>query len=574
MSKQKRRYRSQDAYGKNDKDGFIHRSWMLAQGFPEDVFDGRPIIGICNTWSEITPCNSNLRELADYVKRGVWESGGLPLEFPVTSLGETQMRPTAMLFRNLLSMDVEEAIRANPIDGVVLLGGCDKTSPGQLMGAASVDLPTIVVSSGPMLNGKFRGRDIGSGTDVWKFDAAVKSGEMTNEEFRSAETGMSRSRGFCNTMGSASSFASIAEAFGVALPMNGTAPGVIAERQRMSHKAGRAIVKLVENDLKLSHFLTRSAFENVIRVHAAIGGSTNTVIHLLALARRVGVPLDLSDFDRLTRDIPLLVDIMPSGRYLMEEFHYAGGIPAVMHELRDYLHTDCPTVSGETIGSMAKRDSDTIGPVVRTLSCPVKANAGTVVLSGNIAPRGAILKPSAASPHLLTHTGPALVFEDIEDYKARIDDPDLDVTPETILVLRGCGPKGYPGMPEVANMGLPKKLLAQGLKDMVRISDARMSGTAFGTVILHVCPEAADDGPLGLIRTGDIISLDVEARTLDVLVPDDVLALRDNPTAQAFEPVNRGYVHLYQTTVEQADEGCDLDFLKGSSGSHVSRESH
>lgn len=566
--------RSQLVYGRDDKDGFIHRSWMLSQGFPADVFDGRPIIGICNTWSEITPCNSHLRELADYVKRGVWEMGGLPLEFPVTSLGETQMRPTAMLFRNLLSMDVEESIRANPIDGVVLLGGCDKTSPGQLMGAASVDLPTIVVSSGPMLNGKFRGRDIGSGTDVWKFDAAVKSGEMTPEEFRSAETGMSRSRGVCNTMGSASSFASIAEAFGVAMPMNGTAPGVVAERQRISHEAGRAIVKLVENDQKLSHFLTRPAFENAIRVHAAIGGSTNTVIHLLALARRVGVPLDLSDFDTLTRDIPLLVDVMPSGRYLMEEFHYAGGVPAVMHELRDYLHTDCPTVNGETIGAIARRDPDTVGPVIRTLSDPVKANAGTVVLSGNIAPRGAIMKPSAASPHLLTHTGPALVFDNIEDYKARIDDPDLDVTADTVLVLRGCGPKGYPGMPEVANMRLPAKLLAQGLRDMVRISDGRMSGTAFGTVVLHASPEAADGGPLGLIRTGDRVSLDVEARSLELLVADDILLSRDNLTEQEFEPIDRGYVHLYQTTVEQADEGCDLGFLRGSSGDQVSRESH
>jgi len=572
--KQKPTLRSQEAYGKPDKDGFIHRSWMMAQGFPEDVFDGRPVIGICNTWSEITPCNSHLRELAEYVKRGVWEMGGLPLEFPVTSLGETQMRPTAMLFRNLLSMDVEESIRGNPIDGVVLLGGCDKTSPGQLMGAASVDLPTIIVSSGPMLNGKFRGRDIGSGTDVWKFDAEVKAGRMTQAEFSAAEAGMSRSRGVCMTMGSASSFASIAEALGLALPMNGTAPGVIAERQRMAHQAGREIVRLVKDGLKLSHFLTREAFENAIKVHSAIGGSTNTVIHLLAIARRIGVELSLEDFDTLTQDIPLLVNVQPSGQYLMEEFHYSGGVPGVFARLGSRLHQTAPTVSGATIGDIAAAANIWMDDVICTVEKPVKPDAGTIVLKGNIAPNGAIMKPSAASPALLNHTGPALVFEDIEDYKSRIDDPDLDVTKDTVLVLRGCGPMGYPGMPEVGNMALPRKLLAQGISYMVRVSDARMSGTAYGTVVLHVSPEAAAGGPLGLIRTGDMITLNASKRILSVDVSDTVLASRDNPTQMAFKPVSRGYAHLYQTRVEQADVGCDLDFLKGGSGSEVKRESH
>lgn len=566
--------RSQSAYGKQDKDGFIHRSWMKAQGFPEDVFDGRPVIGICNTWSEITPCNSHLRDLAEYVKRGVWEMGGLPLEFPVSSLGETQMRPTAMLFRNLLAMDVEEAIRGNPIDGVVLLGGCDKTSPGQLMGAASVDLPTLIVSSGPMLNGKFRGRDIGSGTDVWKFDAEVKAGRMTQAEFSAAEAGMSRSRGVCMTMGSASSFAAVAEALGLALPMNGTAPGVVAERFRISHQAGREIVRLVEEDKCLSQFLTKEAFENAIKVHAAIGGSTNTVIHLLAIAGRIGVDLTLDDFDRLTRGVPLLTNVQPSGKYLMEEFHYAGGVPGVFNRLGDLLHRDLPTISGQTIGDIADAAEVYLEDVICTLEKPVKQEAGTVVLRGNICPDGAIIKPSAASPNLLQHTGPALVFDDIEDYKARIDDPHLDVTQDTILVLRGCGPKGYPGMPEVGNMALPKKLLAQGITDMVRISDARMSGTAFGTVVLHVCPEASAGGALGLVRTGDMITLDTKARTLNVNVEAEILLNRTNPTAENFVPQSRGYVHLYQTRVEQADKGCDLDFLKGGSGSVVKRESH
>lgn len=576
LSKDKmaRKRRSSLSYGKKDKDGFIHRSWMKAQGFPEDVFDGRPIIGICNTWSELTPCNSHLREIAEYVKRGVWEAGGVPLEFPVTSLGETQMRPTAMLFRNLLAMDVEESIRGNPIDGVVLLGGCDKTSPGQLMGAASVDIPTLIVSSGPMLNGKFRGQTIGSGTDVWRFSEDVRAGRMTQQEFEAAEAGMSRSRGVCMTMGSATSFASVVEALGLALPMNGSAPAVVAERQRIGHLSGREIVRLVEEDLPLSTFLTREAFENAIRVHAAMGGSTNTVIHLLAIAGRIGIELTLRDFDALTRGIDLLANIQPSGEFLMEEFHYSGGVPGVMNRLGDLLHTECPTVSGETIGKIAEMAEVFDDNVIRPLSNPVTRNAGTWVLYGNLCPDGAIMKPSAASPELLSHSGRAVVFENIEDFKKRIDDPELDVDASSVLILKGCGPKGYPGMPEVGNMGLPKKVLSEGVTDMVRISDARMSGTAFGTVVLHVSPEAADNGPLGKVRTGDLIVLDANARTLNADVPAEEWEARSTWVMPEEDKATRGYASLYQSTVQQASLGADLDFLVGGSGSDVKRESH
>ena len=566
--------RSQVSYGKDGKDGFIHRSWMKAQGLPEDVFDGRPVIGICNTWSELTPCNSHLRELAEFVKRGVWEKGGLPLEFPVTSLGETQMRPTAMLYRNLLAMDVEESMRGNPIDGVVLLGGCDKTSPGQLMGAASVDIPTLIVSSGPMLNGKFRGETIASGTDVWRFSEEVRAGRMSTDDFNAAESGMSRSRGVCMTMGSASSFASIAEALGLALPMNGSAPGVIAERQRIAHQAGREIVRLVEQDLNLSHFLTRESLENAIKVHAAIGGSTNSVIHLLAIAGRMGIDLTLGDFDTLTSDIPLLANIQPSGEYLMEEFHYAGGVPAVMEQLKSSLHLAAPTVSGQTIGEIVEAACLYDEGVIHRVENPVTESAGTWVLFGNICPNGAIMKPSAATASLLQHTGRAVVFNSIEEYAARIDDPNLDVDKDSVLVLIGCGPRGYPGMPEVGNMALPKKLLRQGVTDMVRISDARMSGTAFGTVVLHAAPEAAVGGPLGRLRTGDLVTLDGPARRVYANVPQDVWDRRSNECVATHRPAPRGYEHLYQTTVQQADSGCDLEFLRGSSGSRVGRESH
>ena len=576
MTADKPKLRSRDAYGRADRDGFIHRSWMKSEGLPDDLFDGRPVIGICNTWSELTPCNAHLREIADHVKRGVWEAGGLPLEFPVMSLGETQMRPTAMLFRNLLAMEVEESIRANPIDGVVLLGGCDKTTPGQLMGAASVDLPTIVVSSGPMLNGKYRGCDIGSGTSVWKFSEAVRAGEMDLKDFMDAEGGLSRSPGTCMTMGTASTFACLVEAMGLSLPYNGTIPAVDARRRVLAHQSGRAIVAAVKNDLRLSQILTRAALENAIRTIAVIGGSTNVVLHLLAIAGRLGLPLDLADFDRLTSGIPLLVDLQPSGKHLMEDFHYAGGLPAALKQIADMLHCDAPTVSGWTLGEILAQAACYNESIIRSINNPARSQSGIWVLHGNVCPGGAIMKPSAAGETLYHHRGRAVVFDTIEDYKARMDDPGLDVDKDSILVLKGCGPKGYPGMPEVGNLPLPKKLLAQGVKDMVRISDARMSGTAFGTVILHVTPESEAGGPLAIVRTGDEIVLDGQGRTLNLLLSDqDITArLTEWRRQRPVQRYKRGYYQLYVEHVLQADKGCDLDFLVGSSGSTVVRESH
>ncbi|WP_430424804.1 IlvD/Edd family dehydratase [Phenylobacterium sp.] len=568
--------RSQKNFGKLDRDGFIHRSWIKGTGLPEHVFDGRPVIGICNTWSELVTCQFHLRDLAEYVKRGVWEAGGVPIEFPAMSLPETQMRPTAMLFRNLLAMEVEESIRANPIDGVVLLGGCDKTTPGQLMGAASVDLPTMVVSSGPMLNGKFQGRDIGSGTDVWRFSEAVRAGEMTLADFMGAEAGMSRSHGTCNTMGTASTMASLIEALGVSLPNNAALPGVDARRKTLAHLTGNRIVDLVKQDVRLSQILTREAFENAILMHAAIGGSTNAVVHLLALAGRVGVELSLEDFDRLGREAPLLVNLMPSGRYLMEDFCYAGGCPAVMRELSGVFRREALTVSGFTQGQIADAAEVWNRDVIGSVTDPIGPSSGVWVLRGNLCPDGAILKPSAATPELLTHRGRAVVFENIEDYKARIDDPDLEVDETSILVLKGCGPKGYPGMPEVGNMALPRKLLQAGVRDMVRISDARMSGTAYGTVILHVSPEAEAGGPLALVRSGDEIAFDGPGRSLELLVSDAELALRRQAweAARAPSTFTRGWYKLYIDTVLQADRGADLDFLVGKSSADVTRESH
>jgi dehydratase ilvD1 len=574
--RQRKRFRSGDTYGKLDRDGFIHRSWMKSEGLPEDVFDGRPVIGICNTWSELTPCNAHLRDIAEHVKRGVWETGGLPLEFPAMSLGETQMRPTAMLFRNLLAMEVEESIRGNPIDGVVLLGGCDKTTPGQLMGAASVDLPTIVVSSGPMLNGKFRGRNIGSGTDVWKFSEAVRAGEMPLVDFMAAESGMSRSSGTCMTMGTASTMAAVVEAMGLSLPFNATIPAVDARRRTLAHETGRTIVRMVREDRRLSQVATRVAFENAIRVHAAIGGSTNAVVHLLALAGRLGVKLSLEDFDTLSRTVPLLVDLQPSGRFLMEDLHYAGGLPAVMKAMGSLLDIDAPSVSGATLRDQVADASCFDAEVIRSVSAPVKASSGIWVLRGNLCPDGAVMKPSAATQSLCQHQGRAVVFESIEDLHARIDDPALEVDENSILVLKGCGPKGYPGMPEVGNMPLPAKLLAKGVKDMVRISDARMSGTAFGTVILHVAPEAEAGGPLAVVRNGDEIELDGANRTLSLLISNADLQARlaDWRASRGPASATRGYVKLYIEHVLQADKGCDLDFLVGASGADVARESH
>jgi dihydroxy-acid dehydratase len=566
--------RSKASYGKKDRDGFIHRSWMKSQGLPEDAFDGRPVIGICNTWSELTPCNTHLRNIAEYVKRGVWEAGGLPLEFPAMSLGETQMRPTTMLFRNLLAMEVEESIRGNPIDGVVLLGGCDKTTPAQLMGAASVDLPTAVISSGPMLSGRFRGGQLGSGTDVWRLSEDVRAGKLSEEEFMQAEAGMSRSHGTCMTMGSASTMACIVEALGIALAGNATTPGVEAGRQRIGHLTGRAIVRLVQEDLRLSHFVTRRSLENALRVHAAIGGSTNTILHLLALAGRLGVPLNLDDFDALGDGIPLLVDIEPSGKYLMEDYHYAGGLQALQTRIRHLLHEDLPTVSGQSSGQLMDAAEVFNDDVIRPLDNPVSENSGVWVLRGNLCPDGAVIKSSAASPELLKHRGRAVVFETIEDFKARIDSDDLNVDENSILVLKGCGPKGYPGMPEVGNMPLPGKLLEKGVRDMVRISDARMSGTAFGTVVLHVTPESTVGGPLNLVQTGDVIELDAPARTLRLLVDSEELAQRAEQQELPESKYDRGYYKLHIDHVMQADTGCDLDFLVGSSGSLVDRESH
>jgi dihydroxy-acid dehydratase len=569
-----RKFRSAGTYGKLDRDGFIHRSWIKGTGLPDHVFDGRPIIGICNTWSELVTCQVHLRDLAEYVKRGVWEAGGVPIEFPAMSLPETQMRPTAMLFRNLLAMEVEESIRANPIDGVVLLGGCDKTTPGQLMGAASVDLPTIVLSSGPQLNGVYRGQHIGSGTDVWKFSEAVRAGEMTLEQFLGAEAGMSRSNGVCNTMGTASTMASIMEGLGMCLPNNAALPGVDSRRKTLAHLTGNRIVQMVKEDLCPSRILTRAAFENAILTHAAIGGSTNAVVHLLALAGRVGVDLSLEDFDKLGREVPLLVNLMPSGKYLMEDFCYAGGMPAVLKELGPLLRSEAITVSGLTQGVIASQAETFNRDVIAGRDAPFGPSSGVWVLKGNLCPGGAILKPSAASADLLTHRGRAVVFEDIEDYKKRIDDPDLEVDETSILVLKGCGPKGYPGMPEVGNMALPRKLLARGVRDMVRISDARMSGTAFGTVILHVSPESEAGGPLSLVQSGDEIVFDGPNRTLDLMVEDATLKQRCAAWRPKLPPHKRGWAKLYVDTVLQAEQGADCDFLVGKSSSVVTRESH
>jgi dihydroxy-acid dehydratase len=569
-------FRSAAWFGKIDKDGFGHRSWMRNQGLPGDVFDGRPVIGICNTWSELTPCNAHFRDLADHVKRGVWQAGGFPVEFPVTSLGEAIMRPTAMLFRNLASMDVEESIRANPIDGVVLLCGCDKTTPSLVMGAASCDIPALVVSGGPMLNGKYQGRDIGSGTDLWRFSEEVKAGTMTLPQFMDAEACISRSPGHCMTMGTASTMASMVEALGLSLPGNAAIPAVDSRRSVLAHVAGRRIVEMVGDDLRISRILTREAFENAIRVNAALGGSTNAVIHLLAIAGRTGVDLSLEDWDRLGHDCPTLVNLMPSGQFLMEDFYYAGGVPAVVRALGEHglLQRDAMTVNGKTIWENCSEAPNWNAEVIRPWDRPLVERGGIAVLRGNLAPGGAVIKPSAASPHLMRHAGRAIVFENIEHYKERIEDPNLEADENSVLVLKNCGPKGYPGMAEVGNMGLPSKLLKRGITDMVRISDARMSGTAYGTVVLHVCPEAAIGGPLAHVRDGDRIELDVEKRRLHLDVSEEEIALRRAGWRTYEPPMQGGYQRLYFDHVLQADTGADLDFLVGCRGHRVPRESH
>ena len=567
--------RSQEWFGGTGRNGFIHRSWMRNQGFAPDVFDGRPVIGIATTWSELTPCNAHLRAVAEAVKRGVWEAGGLPLEFPVMSLGEPMMRPTTMLYRNLLAMEAEELIRANPLDGIVMLTGCDKTTPGLVMGAASVDLPSLLITGGPMLNGKFRGKDIGSGTDVWKFTEAHRAGEMTSEDLTEAETCMARSAGHCMTMGTASTLASLMETLGLQLSGSAAIPAVDSRRFAMAQLAGRRIVAMVHEDLTMSKLLTRESFENAIMANAAFGGSTNAIVHLLAIAGRLGIELNLTDFDAIGRKIPLLINLMPAGEYLMEDFYYAGGVPAVLSELRHVLHVDAKTVSGQTIGEDIEGAPCYNRAVISTWDAPIQpAGSSTAVLVGNLAPKGAVLKISAASPHLLRHRGPALVFDRNEDYIAVADDPTLDVSADTVLVVRNAGPKGYPGFPEVGNMPLPKKLLDAGITDMVRISDARMSGTGFGTCILHVSPESAAGGPLGIVKSGDMISLDAEARTLILEISDEEMAARLSVYEPQVAPATRGWEQLYVQHVNGADSGADFDFLEGSSGSKPSRHSH
>jgi L-arabonate dehydrase len=566
--------RSQSWYGRLDRDGFSHRSWMKNQGWPQDVF-GRPVIGICNTWSELNPCNAHFRELAEWVKRGVWESGGFPLEFPVMSLAESQLRPTAMLFRNLASMDVEESIRGNPIDGVVLLMGCDKTTPSLLMGAASCDLPTIGLSGGPMLNGKFRGKELGSGTSVFQMLEKVTAGTMPVSEFFEAESCMNRSKGHCMTMGTASTMASMVEALGMSLPGNAAIPAVDARRNTLAQLTGRRIVRMVEEDLRISKILTRPAMENAIFNNAAIGGSTNAVIHLIAIARRIGVPLELEDWDRLGSSLPCLVDLQPSGKHLMEDFYYAGGVPVVLRELGEagVLHREALTANGHTIWENVANAECWNREVIRSFAEPLKPHAGIAVLRGNLAPNGAVIKPSAASERLLQHRGRAVVFENVEELHARINDESLDIDQDCVMVLKNCGPRGYPGMAEVGNMPIPAKLLRKGVTDMVRVSDARMSGTAYGTVVLHVSPEAAAGGPLALVHSGDMVTLDVPGRLIRLEVDDATLSKRRAQWTAPAAP-QRGWAKLYVDHVLQAHEGADLDFLVGCSGAPIPRDSH
>ena len=577
MSDSKRPLRSAQWFGTADKNGFMYRSWMKNQGIPDHEFQGKPIIGICNTWSELTPCNAHFRKIAEHVKKGVLEAGGFPVEFPVFSSGESNLRPTAMLTRNLASMDVEEAIRGNPVDAVVLLTGCDKTTPALLMGAASCDVPAIVVTGGPMLNGKHKGRDIGAGTIVWQMHEAYKAGQIDLNEFLSAEAGMSRSAGTCNTMGTASTMACMAEALGTSLPHNAAIPAVDARRYVLAHLSGMRIVEMANEDLRLSKILTREAFENAIRVNAAIGGSTNAVIHLKAIAGRIGVDLQLEDWTRVGRGTPTLVDLQPSGRFLMEEFYYAGGLPAVIRRLGEHNllpNPDALTANGKSLWANCQGAPLYNEDVIRPIDKPLVADGGICILRGNLAPKGAVLKPSAATPALMRHRGRAVVFENFEDYKARINDPELEVDASSVLVMKHCGPKGYPGMAEVGNMGLPAKLLAQGVTDMVRISDARMSGTAYGTVVLHVAPEAAAGGPLAAVREGDWIELDCQQGRLHLDISDEELAGRLADLQAPQQLISGGYAKLYLDHVMQADEGCDFDFLVGCRGSTVPKHSH
>ena len=570
--------RSAAWFGTTDKNGFMYRSWMKNQGIPDHEFQGKPIIGICNTWSELTPCNAHFRKIAEHVKKGILEAGGYPVEFPVFSNGESNLRPTAMFTRNLASMDVEEAIRGNPIDGVVLLTGCDKTTPALLMGAASCDIPAIVVTGGPMLNGKHKGKDIGAGTIVWQMHEELKAGKIDLNEFLSAESGMSRSAGTCNTMGTASTMACMAEALGTSLPHNAAIPAVDSRRYVLAHLSGMRIVDMVHEDLRLSKILTKEAFENAIKVNAAIGGSTNAVIHLKAIAGRIGVDLQLDDWNRVGRGMPTIVDLQPSGRFLMEEFYYSGGLPAVIRRMGEanlLPHPHALTVNGQGIWENCQQSPIYNDEVIRKIDNPIRQDGGMCILRGNLAPKGAVLKPSAATPELMKHRGRAVVFENFDDYKTRINDPDLDVDETCILVMKNAGPKGYPGMAEVGNMGLPPKILAKGITDMVRISDARMSGTAYGTVVLHVAPEAMAGGPLAVVQNGDFIELDAYEGKLHLEVSDEELRQRlENLAPPAPPSFIGGYRKLYVEHVLQADEGCDFDFLVGCRGSEVPRHSH
>jgi len=569
------KFRSSEWFGKRDKMGFIYRSWMKNQGFPEDLFDGRPVIGICNTWSELTPCNAHLRDIAEWVKRGVFEAGGFPLEFPIMSLGETLLKPTAMLFRNLASMDAEESIRGNPIDGVVLLTGCDKTTPSTMMGAASVDLPTIVVPGGPMLNGKYKGQDIGSGTNVWKMTEELKTEKISYKDYMYAESCMSRSPGHCMTMGTASTMACMVESLGMSLSAAAAIPAVDSRKKVLAQLSGRRIVEMVKEDLRMSKILTRKAFENAIMVNAAVGGSSNFIIHLTAIAGRVGVELNLDDFDKLGSKIPLLLNLMPSGKYLMEDFYYAGGLPVIINELQSLLHMDTITVTGKSLKENIEDSCSCYNQdVIHSFDDPVIKQAGIAVLKGNLAESGCVIKPSAATPALMQHRGRAVVFENIEDYHARIDDPDLDIDETCVMVLKNVGPVGYPGMPEVGNMTLPKKLLDKGITDVVRISDGRMSGTAYGTVVLHVSPESAIGGNLALVQNGDMIELNVPNKKIHLEVSDEELSKRRKKWKKDDVASDRGYANLYVKHVMQADKGADFDFLVGKSGDKVTRDSH
>ena len=568
-----KKLRSSAWFGRKGKDGFIYRAWMKNQGIPDHEFNNKPVIGICNTWSELTPCNAHFRELAESVKRGVLEAGGFPVEFPVMSLGETLIKPTAMLYRNLVSMDVEESIRANPLDGVVLLCGCDKTTPSLVMGACSVNLPTIVVSGGPMLTGRHKGASIGT-SDVWRYHDDLRGEKIREEELLTIEAAMCRSRGHCAVMGTASSMACMVEALGLSLPGNAAIPAADARRKVLAQLSGSRIVQMVQEDLRMSQILSREAFENAIVVNAAIGGSTNFVIHLLAIAGRMGVPLKLDDFDGISRNIPLIANLQPSGKYFMEDLFYAGGLPAVLKELEGLLHPNVVTVNGNSLHDNCREAHTYNREVIGTLAQPFNHDTGLAILNGNLCEQGAVIKPSAASSHLMQHTGRAVVFENIEDYKKRIDDDALDVDEDCILVLKNVGPKGYPGMPEVGNMGLPKKLLQKGIMDMIRISDGRMSGTGFGTVVLHVSPEAAMGGNFSVIRDGDMITLDVPNRSITVALTAEQLEERKKGFRIPDVVAARGYVRLYQQHVTQAHLGADMDFLQGGSGDAVTRDSH